>query len=70
MGFLRPNENCSNHRTPIKNLYLGGASTHSGGLVTFGPGYGVTNAVADDYGIEKWWPELESVVKARNEELL
>ena len=25
LGFLRPNEDCSNHRTPIKNLYLGGA---------------------------------------------
>jgi len=70
MGFLRPNEDCSRHRTPIKNLYLGGASSHSGGLVTFGPGYGVTNSVADDIGIEKWWPELESVTKARQEGLL
>jgi len=70
MGYLRPNEDCSNHRTPIKNLYLGGASSHSGGLVTFGPGYGVANAVADDYGIEKWWPEPEIVTKARKEGLL
>jgi len=70
MGFLRPNENCSTYRTPIKNLYLGGASTHSGGLVTFGPGYNVANAVGDDYGIDKWWPELESVTTARNKGLL
>jgi len=70
MGFLRPNEYCSTHRTPIKNLYLGGASSHSGGLVTFGPGYGVANSVADDYGVEKWWPEPESVTKARKEGLL
>lgn len=70
MGFLRPNEECSNHRTPIQNLYLGGASCHSGGLVTFGPGYGVANSVAEDYGIEKWWPEPESVTKARQEGLL
>ena len=70
MGFLRPNEDCSNHRTPIKNLYLGGASCHSGGLVTFGPGYGVANSIAEDYGIEKWWPEPESVTKAREEGLL
>ncbi len=70
MGFLRPNEECSNHRTPIKNLYLGGASCHSGGLVTFGPGYGVANAVAEDYGVEKWWPELEGVIRAREEGLL
>ena len=70
MGFLRPNEDCSNHRTPIQNLYLGGSSSHSGGLVTFGPGYGVTNSVADDLGIEKWWSEPESVTRARQEGLL
>ncbi len=70
MGFLRPNEDCSDHRTPIKNLYLGGASTHSGGLVTFGPGYQVANVVAEDLGIEKWWTEPESIIKAREEGLL
>lgn len=70
MGFLRPNEDCSNHRTPISKLYLGGASSHSGGLVTFGPGYGVANAVAEDCGIDKWWKEPESVTRAREEGLL
>ncbi len=70
MGFLRPNEDCSDHRTPIKNLYLGGASTHSGGLVTFGPGYQVANVVAEDHGVEKWWSEPESVTKSREEGLL
>ena len=70
MGFLRPNEDCSNHRTPIDNLYLGGASSHSGGLVTFGPGYGVANAIAEDYGVEKWWLEPETVTRAREEGLL
>jgi len=70
MGFLRPNEECSNHRTPIQNLYLGGASCHSGGLITFGPGYGVANSVAEDCGVEKWWPEPEIVTKARGEGLL
>ena len=70
MGFLRPNEDCSDHRTPVKNLYLGGASSHSGGLITFGPGYGVAGTVAEDCGIEKWWQEPESVTKAREEGLL
>lgn len=70
MGFLRPNEDCSDHRTPIKGLYLGGASTHSGGLITFGPGYQVANVVAEDCGVKKWWQEPESVTKARNEGLL
>ena len=70
MGFLRPNEDCSNHRTPVKNLYLGGSSSYSGGLVTFGPGYGVAGAIAEDYGVEKWWHEPETVTKAREEGLL
>jgi len=70
MGFLRPNEQCSDYRTPIKNLYIGGASTHSGGLITFGPGYNVANTVAEDLGVEKWWPELECVTAAKKEGLL
>lgn len=70
MGFLRPNEECSNHRTPIQNLYLGGSSSYPGGLITFGSGYGVANSIADDYGVEKWWPEPEIVAKAREEGLL
>jgi phytoene dehydrogenase-like protein len=70
MGFLRPNEDCSQHRTSIENLYLGGASCHSGGLITFGPGYNVANVVAEDCEVEKWWPEPENVTKARKEGLL
>ena len=65
MGYWRPNDDCPNHRTPIKNLYLGGASSYPGGLVTFGAGYGTANIVADDCGIKKWWPTPESVTAAR-----
>jgi phytoene dehydrogenase-like protein len=65
MGYFRPNEDCPNHRTPIKNLYLGGADSYPGGLVTFGAGYGTANVLAEDLGIEKWWPVPESVIAAR-----
>jgi len=65
MGYWRPNDDCPNHRTPIKNLYLGGASSYPGGLDTFGAGYGTANVVAEDIGAEKWWPEPESVKAAR-----
>jgi len=70
MGYNRPNGECSDHRTPIKNLYLCGASSHSGGLVTFGPGYVAANRVAEDLGIEKWWPEPGIVTRARQKGLL
>jgi phytoene dehydrogenase-like protein len=70
MGYLRPNEECSETRTPIQNLYLGGASCHPGGLVILGPGYLAANAVAEDLGLEKWWAEPEIVTKARAKGIL
>ena len=65
MGYLRPNEQCAGNTSPIKNLYLGGASSYPGGLVTFGPGVCVSDKVAEDCGIDKWWPVPESVAAAR-----
>ena len=70
MGYLRPNEECSHHSTPIKNLYLCGASTFSGGCVIWGPGYNAANRIADDLGIAKWWPKLEIVTRAEEKGLL
>ena len=65
MGYLRPNDECSGNTSPVKNLYLGGASSYPGGLVTFGPGVCVADKVAKDCGIDKWWPVPESVAAAR-----
>ncbi len=67
MGYLRPNDECSHYRTPIQGLYLGGASVAPGGMVLFGPGYNCSNAIAEDFGIEKWWQELDYVTAAREE---
>lgn len=65
MGYVRPNEECADHITPIKNLYLGGASSFSGGRVTFGPGVCTANRVVKDIGADKWWPEPDHVIAAR-----
>lgn len=70
MGYLRPNEECSRHLTPIKNLYLCGASSFSGGLVVFGPAYNGANAIAEDQGFDKWWKEPESVTRSKELNLL
>ena len=67
MGFLRPNQDCSHYRTPVTNLYVGGASVAPGGMIIWGPGYNCANAVAEDHNIDKWWSELEMVTKAREE---
>lgn len=65
MGYLRPNQDCSQYRTPVKNLYLGGASVAPGGMVLFGPGYNCANAIAEDFGIQKWWTEPTYVTAAK-----
>ena len=66
MGYLRPNQDCSQYRTPVKNLYLGGASVAPGGMVLFGPGYNCANAIAEDFGIAKWWTEPAYVTAAKD----
>ncbi len=65
MGYLRPNQDCSHYRTPVRNLYLGGASVAPGGMVIFGPGYNCANAIAEDFGLEKWWQEPDYIGAAR-----
>jgi phytoene dehydrogenase-like protein len=55
LGFNRPNIECSTSKTPIEGLYLCGASTYPGGMVTGGPGYIAANKVAEDMGLKKWW---------------
>ena len=70
MGFMRPNEYCSLHRSPVNGLYMGGACTYPGGTVILGPGYLAAEAVCEDLGIEKWWTEPEMVTKARQKGLV
>jgi phytoene dehydrogenase-like protein len=65
MANNRPNDECSHCRTPIQNLYVCGASTNPGGLVTFGPSYIAANVLAEDYRIGKWWTEPQYVTEAR-----
>ncbi|MBE0479499.1 MAG: NAD(P)/FAD-dependent oxidoreductase [Dehalococcoidia bacterium] len=70
MGYLRPNQDCSLNRTPVKNLYLGGCSVYPGGCVIWGPGYNCANSIAEDLGIEKWWSEPSIVTAAREKGLI
>ena len=65
MGSSRPNVQCSSYKTPIDNLYLCGASTFPGGMITFGGGYNAAKVVAEDLGLKIWWTEPASVTAAR-----
>jgi phytoene dehydrogenase-like protein len=66
MGYSRPNEYCGQHSTPVGKLYLAGACTHSGGMITYGPGFNAAEKIVEDLGIEKWWPEPRGVKEARD----
>ena len=70
MGFFRPNEECSQHRTPVDRLYMAGSCCYPGGCVIWGSGYLAANAIAEDLGIDRWWPEPEMITTARGEGLL
>ncbi|MGD9076278.1 MAG: NAD(P)/FAD-dependent oxidoreductase [Desulfobacteraceae bacterium] len=70
MGYMRPNEHCSTHRSPIKGLYMGGSCTNPGGTVLLGAGYLAAEAVVQDLGLNKWWTEPEMVTRAREKGLL
>ncbi|HUU64171.1 MAG TPA: NAD(P)/FAD-dependent oxidoreductase [Dehalococcoidia bacterium] len=70
MGYMRPNIECSGYRTPVKNLYLCGASTYPGGMVLLGGGYNAARVVAEDLGIEPWWTEPDYIVRARERKLV
>ena len=70
MGYSRPNVQCSAYKTPIDNLYVCGASTFPGGMVTFGGGYNAAKVVAQDMGLNIWWTEPESVGAARQQGFL
>ncbi len=66
MGCYRPNQDCSDTRTPIDGLYVCGVSVYPGGLVLGGPGYLGANRVAEDMGVKKWWKptaEMERYIK-------
>jgi phytoene dehydrogenase-like protein len=65
MGYFRPNYECSENKTPIKNLYLGGSSSYPGGCIIWGAGYLAANTIAEELGLDKWWHEPEIVANAR-----
>jgi phytoene desaturase len=55
MFFLRPLPELSSYRTPIRGLYLTGASTHPGGGVFGASGYNTARVVLHDRQRRRWW---------------
>jgi phytoene dehydrogenase-like protein len=46
--FLRPSAKWSKYRSPIRNLYMCGSSTHPGGCITGAPGRNAALAILED----------------------
>jgi phytoene dehydrogenase-like protein len=51
----RPFAALAQYKAPIGNLYMCGATQHPHGFVTFAPAFNALQAIADDYGLERWW---------------
>ena len=55
----RPFPECSQYRTPVKGLYLCGASTHPSGNITGAPGYNAAGVICRDLGMDPWWNPVD-----------
>ena len=51
----RPFAELSQYQTPVKNLYMCGATQPPHGFITFAPAYNALQVIADDYDLERWW---------------
>ena len=56
MFFFRPLPELAQYRTPVKGLYLTGASTHPGGGVFGASGYNTARTVLGDSRRRQWAP--------------
>lgn len=65
MGYRSIRPACANYRSEVRGLYMGGASTHPGGLIYFAAGYNAAGVVARDLNLENWWDEPTCVRTAR-----
>ena len=54
----RPTDELSQYRTPIRDLYLCGASQHPHGYITFAPAYNCLGIIAEDHGLAPWWRQI------------
>ena len=54
----RPHPSCSTGRSPIPGVYLAGGAVHPGVPGSLAGGYNAAALVAEDLGLERWWPPL------------
>jgi len=66
VGFNRPFAGAGQYRTPVRGLYLCGASTHPGGNITGLCGYNAARVISADLDLPIWWnpPQAEDSFKS------
>jgi phytoene dehydrogenase-like protein len=65
IGESRPHPDLADYRVPtIAGLYHCGSSSPNGGGVNGAPGYSAAGVIADDVGLDRWWPRM-TVERAR-----
>jgi phytoene dehydrogenase-like protein len=64
VGYNRPFTGAGEYRTPVRGLYLCGASTHPGGNITGLCGYNAASVIAADLDLPLWWnpPQFEKIL--------
>lgn len=65
MGYGCATPACSQYRSEIESLFMGGATTHPGGLGHFAAGYNAAGLVASSLGLNGRWDEPAFVQAAR-----
>jgi phytoene dehydrogenase-like protein len=65
IGESRPHPDLADYRVPtIAGLYHCGSSSPNGGGVNGAPAYSAAGIIADDVGLDRWWPRM-TVERAR-----
>lgn len=62
MGSLGSNQVMDRHfgyRPGIENLYMAGSAAHPNGSLSGGAGYITAGIIADDIGLDAWWPRTD-----------
>ena len=59
MGYMRPFPEAAMYRTEIDRLYLCSSGQHPFGGASAGVGYNVFKVIAEDFGLKKFWEDLD-----------
>jgi phytoene dehydrogenase-like protein len=58
-GITRPHPDMADYRVPwVDGLYHCASTSPNGGGVNCAPGYNAAGIIAEDLGMDRWWPRM------------